>query len=434
MQNTSEKMLEMLLKNGRINADDVKAMKMLEIQEVLMENSVITPKITERKKGNVTQYYCVLPARYSRDGKRHQIVCSTPEEVEEKFQQEAYDTITGAKDIKTLTVADVMHEWLQVKKEGIKPQTLSGYYGHYIKYVKDSAFGQSCIDGVRLPECQSFIDSFYKKGLSQGTLRHIKSEMSMVFEYAIAHDYILRNYFKSVNINGNLCSTKRTHTTDAWNDEELLKLWDTSVKLWKEKKMYRHSAEMMFLAFSGCRAGELVAATWDDVDFENRTLDISKTHTQYKDYETGEYICENSSPKTETSRRIIKLNIVALYWLKEIKRRALEKGIDSNFITVSRRNLLVDQSDLDNRFKVFCKVAGVKYKPSHSGRKTYTSIMLDGDLPVTDISADLGHKDITTTQNIYYKKRSNEDEMLSQKDAVVLATVGNRLVEAETRI
>ena len=67
MANVSNKLLEMLVKSGKLTEDDMKAARMLEIQEVLMENSVITPKITERKKGNAVQYYCVLPARYAKD-------------------------------------------------------------------------------------------------------------------------------------------------------------------------------------------------------------------------------------------------------------------------------------------------------------------------------------------------------------------------------
>lgn len=429
MTMTNEKMLEMLMKSGKINADDVKAMRALEIKEVLMKNSVITPKITERKKGNVVQYYCVLPARYARDKKRHQIVCNTPEEVEEKFQQMAYDAITGASD-EEMTVSDAVLRWLQSRREGVKGQTQSNYFGYYENHVKNSAFGKMRIADVRLPECQEYINSLYKKNLSKSTLSHIRSEMSMVFEFAVAHDYILRNYFKSVKINSGLCGSKRTHATDAWTDEEIRQLWDASEQAWKTRRKYRHSAALLFLIFSGCRVGELVEATWDDVDFEKGTFTVSKTHAQYKDHEKGIFVRECSTPKTETSRRTIALTDAALYWLREMKTRAEQEHIDSQYICTSFRGTLIPQSDMDHRFKVFCNAVDMQYKPSHSGRISYVTMTYEAGVSIADISADVGHKYHTTTENIYLKQRNSNRDTLGQKNAAILATVGNRLQRA----
>ena len=431
MANVSNKLLEMLVKSGKLTEDDMKAARMLEIQEVLMENSVITPKITERKKGNVVQYYCVLPARYAKDKKRHQIVCNTREEVEQKFQQAAYDAITGASD-KEMTVSDAVLRWLQSRKEGVKGQTQSNYYGYYENHIKNTAFGQSRIADVRLPECQEYITSLYKKNLSKSTLSHIRSEMSMVFEFAVAHDYILRNYFKSVKINSGLCSSKRTHATDAWTDEEIRQLWDASEQTWKDRRKYRHSAALLFLIFSGCRVGELIEATWDDVNFEAGTFTVSKTHAQYKDHERGIFVRESSTPKTENSRRTIALTDAALYWLREIKTRAEQKHIDSRYICTSFRGTLISQSDMDHRFKIFCNAIGMQYKPSHSGRISYVTMTYEAGVSIADISADVGHKYHTTTENIYLKQRNSARDTLGQKNAAILATVGNRLRTSET--
>jgi len=431
MNKISDKLVDMLVKYGKLTIDDMKAAKMLEIQEVLMNNSIVTPKITERQKGGVTQYYCVLPTRYSRDGKRHQIICNTKEEVEQRFQQAAYDAITEA-DADNITVANVMEKWLKSRKDGVKGQTQSGYYGYYENHVKNSAFGKTRIADVRLPECQEFINSLYKKELSKSTMSHIKSAMSMVFEYAVAHDIILRNYFSYVKINPNLCSTKRTHETDAWTDEEILQLWDASEKFWKTRCKYRFSAVLMFQIFSGVRIGELVEATWDDVDFEHKKFHISKTHAQYKDYETGMMVRESSTPKTENSRRIIELNDAALYWLKEMKHRNDVKGIDSKFICASYRNTLIPQPDMAKRYRIFCHAANLPYKPSHSGRKSYVTMMYEKGITLADISSDVGHKYHTTTANIYLKERHKKESTLCQKNAAILATVGNRLQTSET--
>ena len=51
--------------------------------------------------------------------------------------------------------------------------------------------------------------------------------------------------------------------------------------------------------FCGCRWGELLALTWDDVDLENRTLSISKSTEKVR----GQVITKD--PKSETSIRVV---------------------------------------------------------------------------------------------------------------------------------
>lgn len=420
-----DKMLEMLIKCGKISVEDMEAARMSEIQEVLMKNDITMPKITERKRGNSTRFYCVMPARYSKTGKRHQIVGSTRKECEKRFQKEAYDHITDSRDIDSMRVCDLMEEWMHAKKNGVKPQTVSGYYSHYESYIKKSAFGALLIGNVRLPECQNFIDSLYKFELGYDTIRHIKSEVSMALDYAVAHEYILRNCMPTVKINRNLCSTRRAHETEAWTDEELRTIARESKECWENGKKYRYSALLMFLACSGCRIGEVVAATWDDIDWKNGTFNISKTYARYHDYESGKFVTECSSPKTPSSRRLLKMTDEALFWLHEIKKRQHEIGVISPYIAANRNGNVANQRDLNMRFKNFCEVIGIKYKPSHAGRRTYASIMAQNGIPLPDIAADLGHKNITTTQNCYNKRRTAQEKILRQKNAIMMTTLDN---------
>lgn len=187
----------------------------------------------------------------------------------------------------------------------------------------------------------------------------------------------------------------------------------------------------MVLIFTGCRVGEIIALTWDDVDFEHRRINISKNYSRIRDEETGKYIDIITTPKTEESRREILLNDAALYWLKEMKSRNEELGIGTGTddrIVVSKKNKILRQCNVDNRLKTFCEKIGVEYKSSHSGRKTYTSVLLDNGASLSDVSQELGHKNISTTQNSYYKSRRTRDAKLQQRNEIFRATAGSRLV------
>lgn len=410
--------------------DVKKAQEALHRQEVLMKHGVEMPKITQKADGR----FCMnIPASYSLDSKRHQIVARTQAELIEKFNERVYTSITEAESAELKSVNDMVEEWLQSRKYGLKGQSRNRYMGIYKNHIQKTAFGQSKIQEVKLPECQEFIDSLYHKKIGAKTISGIKSILSMTFEYAIAHDYILRNYFTTITINRNLCYRGSHRATMSWTKEEELKLWDTSVQQWKQKRS-RNSAAIMFMIYTGMRAGELLSATWDDVDWEEKALTIERTRVSYRDIDTGEMVVGDSdSTKTESSRRTIRLNPAAMYWLREIKKRAVYVGRgDSRYIVTGKTVEQISQTYFDNIIQRFCKKAGVKYQSSHANRKTYATSMIDGHVPVTEVSADLGHKNITTTQNVYYTSRATSEEVISQKNAVVMATVGNRLTAHET--
>ena len=405
--------------------EDVKRAQMaLRRQEVLMRNSVKMPSITRKSDGR----FCMnVPARYSTDKKRHQLVANTEQELVEKFNERVYISLTAGV-IEEKTVNDIVEEWIDIRRDGMKPQTRATYNGIYRKHIKETAFGQSKIQEVRLPECQAFIDSLYHKNLRVRTVEHIKSAISLAFDYAIAQDYILRNYFKAVKINKNMCTSTRIHETGAWSPDELRHLWDFSVEQWNTKHKYYISAYMMFMASTGIRVGELVSAVWDDIDMENKTFSIARTRVSYRDVDTGKMVTgAGATTKTASSRRTIKLNPAAIFWLKEIKKRALYLGVKSEYIATNRRGEPMSQSDVDNRLKVFCNAAGLRYQSAHANRKTYATVLINEHVPTPEVSADLGHKRTTTTQDIYYKATATVEQSAGQKAAAILATFGNRL-------
>ena len=162
-------------------------------------------------------------------------------------------------------------------------------------------------------------------------------------------------------------------------------------------------------------------------------MDISKTLASYKDYDAGKHVQAISTPKTSESVRKIELTDEAFYWLKEIKRRQIECGIETDYIVATRTGKVANQRDLNMRIKTFCKAVGLEYKPTHTCRRTYASVLYDGGVPVSEIARDLGHKKITTTLNSYYKPRASKN-ITSQKNSIFLTTLDNTRKVAETRI
>lgn len=72
--------------------------------------------------------------------------------------------------------------------------------------------------------------------------------------------------------------------------------------------------------YSGLRIGELLALSWEDIDFEKGILAVSKTCRDGN--VNGKHVKISDTPKTENSRRQIPLSKTILKMLKDMKKRS----------------------------------------------------------------------------------------------------------------
>lgn len=417
-----ELIMQELLNAGIITMEQVERARMEKIMKALEEYGIETPKITKRKDEN--RYICNIPKKYSKDGKRHNISGSTVEECEKKWRDEIYKFITAEPD-RDATFQDIANEWLKKKRGTVNETTYALYVGMNRNHLKNTALGKMKVRDIHLSDCEDYIKSLYQKELCSTTTKQIKIMISGIMEYAVQHEYINTNYMHGVKVNAGICSTKGQRKKETWTDNELVKIKNESLKEWNEHKKYRHSAIIILQSTIGCRIGELCALNWKDIDFENKTLSITKNLVEYKDPDTNEWILTINNVKTVSGRRTIDLTDEAIFWFKEVKQRCEDKGIKSEHVVVNRNGDYIKPCQMLENFKTFCMAKKIKYKASHSNRRTYATILMDSNVPISEVSADLGHSSISTTQKFYYKRRADREQLRSQKNAVFAATLRN---------
>ena len=71
--------------------------------------------------------------------------------------------------------------------------------------------------------------------------------------------------------------------------------------------------------YTGIRLGELLALTWEDIDFQTGIMSITKTSYRIKENGVPRIVIDN--PKTKNSSRVIPLPKALLDILKKIKMR-----------------------------------------------------------------------------------------------------------------
>lgn len=145
--------------------------------------------------------------------------------------------------------------------------------------------------------------------------------------------------------------------------------------------------------YTGLRIGELLALTWDDIDFGKGLLFVSKTCHDGNDGINHIRIID--SPKTIHSRRVIPLPKQILSLLKGVKKRSKCEYI----IADSDKPVFV--RSYQRTFELLLKKLNIPHKGFHSLRHTFATRAMECGMDVKTLSELLGHKNATITLNRY---------------------------------
>ena len=176
---------------------------------------------------------------------------------------------------------------------------------------------------------------------------------------------------------------------------------------------------------TGLRVGEVTGLRWCDIDLEEGIIDVNHTLVYY-DHRTSEgkkgcYFNVNTQKTEAGNRQVPMLDFVREAFVMEKQRQELlgvhcEATVDgyTDFIFLNRFGQPQHQSTLNKAIRriirdcndeQFLKTENpevlLPHFSCHSLRHTFTTRMCEAGVNIKVIQDTLGHKDITTTLNIY---------------------------------
>ncbi|MGD6898653.1 tyrosine-type recombinase/integrase [Bacillus infantis] len=170
----------------------------------------------------------------------------------------------------------------------------------------------------------------------------------------------------------------------------------------KFTKHSRYYPVFFLAAYTGMRKGEILGLHWSDIDFEEKTIRITKTLYKIKD----QYLI--NEPKTKNSIRTIYIDDDILRVLKRQKvKQNLEKlkfgsvYQDKNLVFAQEDGGYVYPSAVNSLFARFTKQLEHPEIRFHDLRHTHATILLQMGVNPKIVSERLGHSTVQITLDTY---------------------------------
>lgn len=312
---------------------------------------------------------------------------------------------------KEYLLEEYLLEWLKNVKSVIKPSTYEIYSltvnSKIIPYFKGKNLKSSCIQPKDFTEYFKFLKLNGKKdgsGLSEKSVKNIRGILSVAFDDACKNHIVASNPVTNSRMPVFEDAIKREVVT--YTPQEVRKLLTTA------KNSDSHVYLFLLLAlYTGLRRGELLALTWDSIDFDNKILSVNKSRTGTNKAVTMLV----TKPKTNSSNRDIPLTDDVIAELKaEQIRQAEYKSVfgnsyDDEYDFVIRNINGKPYTNLSAINRVVNRLeekAGLRHCTIHQLRHTVANLLDDNGVPLQEISTLLGHSNVYTTERIYIHRKT----------------------------
>jgi integrase len=279
---------------------------------------------------------------------------------------------------------------------GLKKSTVQNYIHVFNGSLREDPILSICVDRIRPLDIDRFLHRLAKKSLGTSTRRIALTLLKKSMDSAVRDGLAFSNPCTQV---------LRPKRDDSAEPKWLASHEVSGILTELGQSQYLPPALMMVL--SGMRRGEVLALTWDDVDFHNERIFVRSTINRLNG------ALEVTSPKTANSRRTLHMTSEVKNLLMRLKSQ--REDFVTDYVFVGETGKPMEPRNFLRAFKVASTRAGFPRANLHSLRHSAASQMLNSGVPLFTVSKTLGHSSVSVTGDIYGHL---DDE--SQKSALSL--------------
>lgn len=287
-----------------------------------------------------------------------------------------------------ITFKHLTYEWLELKKLSVK-QTTYAKYSNIIDVHLSDLLEQSELLSWSITDYKSLLKELSEKGLAAATVKTIIYVLKSIINHGE------RNYnIEHINLSCLKIETYK-HEIHVLNDNERIRLAEFC------QSGYRPVQIAVYISmYSGMRIGEICGLKWENINFDNKTIEVLRTVQRLKSDSDS-----NSKtkllifpPKTVSSKRIVVMTDFLAEYLYNYKNSC--DPVSSEHFILTNSITIPEPRNIQRNFKKVCNILDIDIN-FHILRHTFATNCIKYDMDLKVLSELLGHANITTTMNLY---------------------------------
>ena len=312
-------------------------------------------------------------------------------------------------------------KWLESRRNNLKPASFDRLeivvHKHINRLLGDYEIGK--IDNFDISKA---ISIYQAEGNSYSSVAKFYSCLNNIFKHAVQTDTIRKSPVIETDHKPNknkLEAERETKPKERIFSKEELERFKIACFSQYKNGNYKCSLRWVFqfMLNTGIRLGEMIALTYGDVDLDKKTVYINKNVVWVANRDKDGKRTKGMHPKLQYTTkggrdRIVPLNEKAIEAVLEMKKKTYKD--DTSLLIHSKKGGYANPNECDQRFYIVLKNANIEKVGLHTLRHQFTSTLFEAKMNPKRISEIVGHKDVSTTINIYthiIKGLEDEEEL-----------------------
>ena len=361
------------------------------------------PKTKYKKKIKNGNEYFFYRFRHKNLPKAKDLYGKTVGELDKKIEALKYELDRGVTSEKAC-FGDYMEKWINSTYVlGKKDSTVANYKSKFKKYILGYPVSSIRMCDLTALDVQQHYKNMVEDGASKIVVKKVHELIAPCIRYAFTQGKIVMDFSRSLKIPEIEChkaeNTRKTGRALTVEEQK---------KLLSMVKGSRYELLIKVFLFTGLREGEALALEWTDINFEDKSISITKSLSYKADQNTGKHCFKVTEPKTKNSIRKVPIPDFLAKELAEYRKKYVERKLllanlfeDRNVVFCTEKGNYITSSQLIVYIKKISDEMKGKRFNVHDLRHTYVTRLFEYGENPKKVQALVGHSSIKTTMDIY---------------------------------